>query len=68
MWKARSSQCSDGPPLLTLEVGPADQPAECSICRMDNFCWGQDVMPFLEHTSGKALITMNCANNPLCTD
>jgi len=32
MWKARSSQCSDGPPLLTLEVGPADQPAECSIC------------------------------------
>ncbi|CAL1129015.1 unnamed protein product, partial [Cladocopium goreaui] len=32
MWKARSSQWSDGPPLLTLEVGPSDQPAECSIC------------------------------------
>lgn len=32
MWKARSSQWSEGPPLLSLEVGPSDQPAECSVC------------------------------------
>lgn len=52
MWKARSSQCSDGPPLLTLEVGPADQPAECSICRMDYFLLGA-MLCEREHTSGK---------------
>ncbi|CAJ1432188.1 unnamed protein product, partial [Effrenium voratum] len=32
MWKARSSQWSEGPPLLCLEYGPEDQPAECSVC------------------------------------
>ncbi|CAE7856397.1 unnamed protein product [Symbiodinium microadriaticum] len=32
MWKARSGGRSEGPPLLELEGGTPDHPAECSIC------------------------------------
>jgi len=33
-WRVRSSQWSEssGPPLLALECGPADEPAECGVC------------------------------------
>jgi len=32
LWRVRSSLGSEGPPLLSLECGPADQPAECPVC------------------------------------
>ncbi|CAK0841736.1 unnamed protein product, partial [Prorocentrum cordatum] len=33
-WRVRASLWSDstGPPLLSLECGPADEPAECGVC------------------------------------